>query len=141
MLSITHAGPHEPRARAGGLTSAWQKLFGAIRQHGIILDPSPRREIYLEEWQEVGGGEAPQVTELQLPVAFFRLERLAAGIERHGGEAIRQRVMQGSQAYPTRSGQENAAWFRAAMERLDEAIDDEGARRAIMNDCADRFPP
>jgi hypothetical protein len=27
------------------------------------------------------------------------------------------------------------------MERLDAALDDEGARRAIMKDCADRFPP
>ena len=141
LLSTTHAGPREPREGTGGLSSAWQGLFGTIRQHGIILDPSPRREVYLDEPPGPNSGEGQQVTELQLPVAFFRLDRLAGGLEHHGSESVRKRVMQGSQNYPSRTAQENAEWFRAVMERLDEAIENEGARRAIMNDCADRFPP
>jgi hypothetical protein len=140
VLSTAYAGPREPRESPGGLTSAWQELFGTIHQYGMILDPSPRREVYRDEPPGPSGSEVQQVTELQLPVAFFRLDRLAAGLEHYGNEVVRQRVMQGSQAYPSRTGQENAQWFRTAMERLDEAIDDEGARRAIMKDCADRFP-
>ncbi len=66
---------------------------------------------------------------------------LGEGLKHHGGKAVRRQVMQGGQEYAARSVQENAEWFRAAMERLDAAIDDEGARREIMNNCADRFPP
>jgi effector-binding domain-containing protein len=141
VLSTTHTGPREARDTVGGLSDVWQGLFAAVRQHGIILDPSPRREVYLEDRQGSKAGEVQPVTELQLPVAFFRLDRLAAGLQRHGGEAVRQQVMQGSQEYPWRSARDNAEWFHDAMERLDEAIDDEGARRTIMNNCADRFPP
>jgi effector-binding domain-containing protein len=141
VLCAQHVGPRAAREAEGGLAQAWQQLFSFVRQHGIIPDARPKREVYLEETQMQGGKAGSQITELQFPFAFYRLDKLAEGVERHGGSPAREEVMRGSEAYPARSTLENAEWFRGAIDRLDAAIDTEGERRAIMSECADRFPP
>lgn len=140
MLCATHVGPHGPRGEPGSLLDAWQQVFGHVRQYGVIIDAVPRREVYMEDSQEHGSDVERYVTEVQLPYAFYRMERLAENLEAFAGEQVRRQVMAGSEDYPSMSLPEKARWFKEAMERLDGLVDDENSRRDILITCADRFP-
>ena len=140
VVTTTHAGPPVPRGEAGSISDAWQAIFGYIGQQGIIVDAVPRREVYRPPSASHSGAPPPQVTELQLPFAFNRLAHLADNLTRYAGSDVSDYVMQGSDEYASLSYIEKAAWFKAAMQRLDERVPGEHARHDILTDCADRFP-
>jgi hypothetical protein len=96
--------------------------------------------VYLEDSREHGSDVGSYVTEVQLPYAFYRMERLAENLEVFAGEQVRRQVMAGSEEYPNMSLPEKAHWFKGAMERLDGLVDDEDSRRNILITCADRVP-
>ncbi|MGD8462885.1 MAG: hypothetical protein PVI09_03375 [Anaerolineae bacterium] len=140
VVATTYVGPIAPRSEAGSITDAWQAIFGHVGQQGIIVEAMPRREIYLKRPVQ-GGGSAQVKIEAQLPFAFFRLARLAGNLTRYAGDAVSAYVMQGSDEYANLSFFEKAAWFKAAMQRLEERVPDERTRHDILSGCADRFPP
>jgi len=140
MIRAVHVGPLGKRGEPGSVTDAWHRVFNHVRQHSIIMDAVPRREVYLEDIQEHGDDAARYVTEVQLAYKFFRLERLAENLDRLAGEAVRQDVMAGSERYPLCSFHERAEWYKGAIERLDLLVGDEDTRRRVMITVGDQFP-
>lgn len=140
MVCAVHRGPPGKRGEPGSITDAWRRMLDYARPRAAIFDAVPRREVYLEGAQEHGDDAARYVTEMQLAVKFYRLEKLAENLERLAGEAVCQAVMAGSERYPLCSFPERAAWYKQAMERLDSLVSDEDTRRDIMITVGDQFP-
>ena len=140
MLCALHVGPLGKRGEPGSISDVWQRVWDYARQHEIIPDSVPRREVYLEGVQEHGDNTAQYVTELQLAYAFYRMEKLAENLECFAGEAVRREVMADSERFPLCSAHEKATWFKGAMERLDSKVGDEDTRRDIMITVGDQFP-
>jgi DNA gyrase inhibitor GyrI len=140
MIRAVHFGPLGKRGEPGSISDAWQRVFNHVRQHSIIIDAVPRREIYLENTQEQGSGTTCYVTEVQLAIKFRRLEKLAENLERLAGETVCRQVIAGSERYPACSLHERAEWYKGATERLDSLVGDEDTRRRIMITVGDQFP-
>ena len=130
MLCAVHAGPPGKRGEPGSISDAWAKIWSYLRQHSVIADSVPRREIYLEDG----------MTEVQLAYKFYRMEQLAQNLDRFAGESVRREVMDGSDRFPACSAFERATWFKGAIERLDSLVSDEDTRRDIMITVGDQFP-
>jgi effector-binding domain-containing protein len=140
MLCALHVGPLGTRGEPGSISDVWQKIWDYARQHEIIPDSVPRREVYLEDAQEHGDNTAQYVIEAQLAYAFYRMEKLAENLECFAGEAVRREVMADSERFPLCSAHEKATWLKGAMERLDSIVGDEDTRRDIMITVGDQFP-
>ena len=140
MLCALHVGPLGKRGEPGSIGDVWQKIWDYARQHEIIPDSVPRREVYFEDAQEHGDNTAQYVIEAQLAYAFYRMEKLAENLECFAGEAVRREVMADSERFPLCSAHEKATWFKGAMERLDSIVGDEDTRRDIMITVGDQFP-
>jgi predicted hydrocarbon binding protein len=68
------------------------------------------------------------------------LEKLSCCLEEIAGEAIRKKVMAGSEALSEYSSRQDVIdWTKRAMERL-ESLVSEGKRRAVMTGCACQYP-
>lgn len=140
MLCAMHAGPLGVRGEPGSITDAWRAIFGHVRQHSVIANSVPRRELCLEGPEEHGDDTACTLTEAQLAYKFYRVERLAENLERYAGETVRREVMTGSERYASCSYCERAEWYKAAMARLDGLVGDEDVCRDIMITVGDQFP-
>jgi hypothetical protein len=69
------------------------------------------------------------------------LAKLSGCLDRVAGEDVRKQVMKGSEGLSSESSPEQViAWSKAAMERLETLVDEEG-RREIMTGCACQYPP
>jgi hypothetical protein len=69
------------------------------------------------------------------------LSKFATCLEEVAGEEVRQAVMAGSEGLSDQSDRDEViAWSRAAMQRLEALVADEGQRRTIMTGCACQVP-
>lgn len=126
---------------------AWDAMYDFVGRNLIGLAEGPDREVCLEVVEGVSNAtrkaRTPQyLTELQIPLLMGRwLERLAVGIDRYAGRAVRKKIMEACEAIGLHSTpRERAEWASRAIERLDAMVKDECARRDIMMGCAHVFP-
>lgn len=126
VLALVHRGP------IVGLGESVRRLYGYMREHGLISDEF-RREVYLD-WQRPG-----QEIELQAVLHDWTglLER---NVENVLGAQARQTVMRGCAALTIASTlEERFLWIKGAMERLESLADDD-QRHDVVSGCAHVFP-
>ena len=142
MLCTLHRGPYGPPEADVCLAKTWQAFGRYIASSYIGIDEGPEREVYVEDHNTTGGRPERFVTELQIPLLFPRWMRcFEKGLDRHAGEGVRRRVMEGSERLtPTGDVRERYEWTRRAMDRLDAAVPDEDTRREIVCGCAHIYP-
>jgi hypothetical protein len=140
VLAAHHEGPISPRGHGGSITDAWHKLFDYVGKESVIVDAVPLREVFLKEGQELEPFTDPATVEVQLGYAFYRLEKLAGNLEQLAGKPVQTEVMAGSDGFQECSYHARATWFKGAMERLDDLVEDQDTRRDIMITAGDRFP-
>lgn len=69
------------------------------------------------------------------------LKRLTENLDQLAGEAVRKKVMKGSERLASDSkADEIAEWFQGAMDRLDVLVDDDVRKTIMMDSCPD-VPP
>ena len=69
------------------------------------------------------------------------LAKFAASVDRIAGQEIRREVMKSSDGLSSESDRQDViAWSQAAMGRLESLVEDAGACRGIMVDCACQYP-
>jgi len=69
------------------------------------------------------------------------IEDLKENLNRLAGEETQKEVMAGSEGLSKdSSAEELASWFRGAVERLDELVDEDTRKRVLMDSCPDVFP-
>jgi effector-binding domain-containing protein len=142
MLCAIHRGPYKSEDKEKCIGTTWNRLFGHMAERDIGATEGPYREIYLEDDIQHGEDTEKYMTEIQIPLLLpVWLDRLAAGLDRYAGEAVRREVMDGSEKLSLATPvPERLAWVKGAMERLDAAVEDETARSRIMYGCSHVFP-
>jgi len=129
VLSLMHNGPLEKKRES------LSKLYGYFREHGIV-GTSFRREITLKF-----NPNSPEknVTELQAVLHKWD-KRFAKNLDRVLGSDARKEITQGSDKLFTIEStfDERAKWIKAAIERLNELVD-EGQKYDILSCCAHDF--
>jgi hypothetical protein len=69
------------------------------------------------------------------------LKRLTENLDRLSGEAVRKKVMKGSEGLgPDSEADEIATWFQGAIDRLDASVDDDVRKGIMMESCPDAPP-
>jgi effector-binding domain-containing protein len=142
MLCTLHRGAYGPPEAAVSLAKTWAAFGRFVAEHRVGIDEGPEREVYVEDHARHGAHSERFVTELQIPLLFPRwMRRFEEGLDRHAGEGVRRRVMEGSERLTaTGDVRERCEWTKRAMERLDASVPDENARRDIMAGCSHVFP-
>jgi len=142
MLCTVHRGPYGPPEAAVSLAKTWDRFWRYAAEHHVGIDEGPEREVYVEDHNTQGDHPERFATELQVPLLLPRwLRCFEKGLDRRAGEAVRRRVMEGSERLsPIGDVRERYEWTRRAVERLDAAVPDEDARREIMAGCAHVYP-
>jgi effector-binding domain-containing protein len=128
-LTLLHRGPYE------GLGESYGKLYGYLREHGLISRLFGR-EVYLEP-----DPDHPEENVTELQAFLHKWEDLfAESVGRVLGEDARAKVVQGIESLtPHSSLDDRVRWVNAAMGRLDERTD-EVQKFEALSPCADVFP-
>jgi hypothetical protein len=72
------------------------------------------------------------------------LDKLAENLDHFAGEAVRKKVMKGSEklAPPSNPDEEAewAKWVKIAMDRVDKLVDEEARKKVMINTCPHIYP-
>ena len=138
MLCATFLGRRGTPETGEAIGKMFGELWRYTVEHHVGVTEEPWREVRVGD----AGDDGAYAAELQVPMLLPKwIARLKGGLDRLAGEDVRRRVLEGSEALsPSSDSALKVAWMKGAMERLDDAVSDEGVRREILCGCSHVYP-
>ncbi len=136
MLVTQHRGRYDQ------LRTAWTRLYSYMRERALGGGNKPSREVFLEGAGIPGLENETYLMEVLVsPLQTEWIGSLGQGLERYAGETPCRYVL-GECAQPgyETPAREKALWVQGMLERLEETVEPDDRRHAILVGCSHIFP-
>ncbi len=140
-FSIRHDGPLAGHPEGATLGVSFQAFASFARASDVMLGDDPIRFLYHAGLESVDTDEERLSIEILYPYHTpVWLDAFRRGVRNGLAAEAADCVLQGSEGVEDRlDGRQTAEWVQAAVSRLDQEIEDDGAKACILNACAHRY--